>query len=102
MKERTQLCDILDNAAHQSSSNQTKISEIKSKLMAEITPSRKDVAGAARKALRFINRENIPAVILLRNWLNKYLEETQFKYSSYLYLENDKRPELVQEIKTSI
>ncbi|MFJ1425922.1 thiamine pyrophosphate-dependent enzyme [Capnocytophaga canimorsus] len=99
LKERTQLCDILDNAAHQSSSNQTKISEIKSKLMAEITPSRKDVAGAARKALRFINRENIPAVILLRNWLNKYLEETQFKYSSYLYLENDKRPELVQEIK---
>lgn len=99
LKERTQLCEILDNAVHQSASNQTKISEIKSKLMAEITPSRKDVAGAARKALRFISRENIPAVILLRNWLNKYLEETQFKYSSYLYLENDKRPELVQEIK---
>ncbi len=97
--ERKTLISIIEDIVNQVHSNKSIIEEIKSKLASLTAPSRKDMASAGRKILRYLAGENSIAVQRLRGWVESYLSETQPKYSKYLYTENEKSPIFVTEIK---
>lgn len=97
--ERKTLISIAEDIVNQVYKNKDAIEEIKSKLASLTAPSRKDVAGAGRKILRYLAGENSIAVQRLRGWVESYLSETQPKYSKYLYTENEKSPIFVTEVK---
>ncbi|MEP2238594.1 MAG: transketolase C-terminal domain-containing protein, partial [Maribacter sp.] len=54
-------------------------------------PLRKDLAISARKSLRYLLGEHTQEKQDLINWTATFLEETQHKYSSHLYSENDNK-----------
>ncbi len=97
--ERKTLISIIEDIVNQVHSNKSIIEEIKSKLASLTAPSRKDMASAGRKILRYLAGENSIAVQRLRGWVESYLSETQPKYSKYLYTENEKSPIFVTEVK---
>ncbi|MDO4230375.1 MAG: thiamine pyrophosphate-dependent enzyme, partial [Capnocytophaga sp.] len=97
--ERIAFLNIVDELLSQIEANRSKIEEIRNTLAAISAPVRKDTVSAARKILRYLVKENAPAIGKLKEWLNQYIAETQPKYSKYLYIENDRNPISVQEIK---
>lgn len=97
--ERVTFLNIVDELLSQIEANRSKIEEIRNTLAAISAPVRKDIVVAARKMLRYLVKENAPSIGKLKEWLNRYIAETQPKYSKYLYIENEKNPISVQEIK---
>lgn len=98
--ERQELIDIFESLLEQlQGTNKGVIEKIKRELENITAPSRKDMASAARKTLRLLIKENSPSVLLLRNWINRYMKIIQPKYSSLLYSESERRPELVIEVE---
>ena len=77
------LTDLAKNAA-----NKSFIDLITNELAAEKEPLRRNIAGAARKALRYVINEQSQEKEQLQNWLNQYFETTQPNYSSNLYSES--------------
>ncbi|WP_299536978.1 thiamine pyrophosphate-dependent enzyme [Ulvibacterium sp.] len=80
------LVQLLENAA-QKSPNKNFINKIKNDLIAVEEPIKKDLALNSRKALRYLLGENTSEKKALVSWVNRFLEETQPKYSSLLYSE---------------
>lgn len=98
--ERQELIDIFESLLEQlQGTNKGVIEKIKRELENITAPSRKDMASAARKTLRLLIKENSPSVLLLRNWINRYMKIIQPKYSSLLYSESERCPELVIEVE---
>ena len=64
------LTDIAKNAA-----NKSFIDLITNELAAEKEPLRRNIAGAARKALRYVINEQSQEKEQLQNWLNQYFED---------------------------
>jgi pyruvate/2-oxoglutarate/acetoin dehydrogenase E1 component/TPP-dependent pyruvate/acetoin dehydrogenase alpha subunit len=85
--EITEMNALLDELAAQSA-NASFISKIKNDLYSVMDPARKDVMGAAKKALRLVRGENIPARKKLIDWLNVSRIENHERYGSYLYSES--------------
>lgn len=98
-EERKAVISIAEDIINQVHRNKGAIEEVKNKLASLTAPSRKDVASAGRKILRYLAGENAIAVERLRDWVENYLSETQPKYSKYLYTENEKNPVFVAEVK---
>lgn len=94
------LVQLLNDASN-SSSSKNFISKIKNDLIAIDEPVKKDLAVAARKALRFLLGENSKERQNLANWLNNFILESQPKFSSHLYSENDNRATKVTAIPPS-
>ncbi|PIB39108.1 thiamine pyrophosphate-dependent enzyme [Maribacter sp. 4G9] len=94
------LVQLLNDASN-SSSNKNFISKIKNDLIAIDEPVKKDLAVAARKALRYLLGENCKERQNLANWLNNFILESQPKFSSHLYSENDNRATKVTAIPPS-
>lgn len=80
------LVQLLENVAN-SSPNKAFISKIKNDLIAIEEPIKKDLASKSRKVLRYLLGETTGEKTALIDWINKFLEETQPKYSSHLYSE---------------
>ncbi|WP_425237163.1 alpha-ketoacid dehydrogenase subunit alpha/beta [Ulvibacterium sp.] len=80
------LIQLLENAS-QKSPNKNFINKIKNDLIAVEEPIKKDLAHNSRKALRYMLGENTPEKEALLSWVNRFLEDTQPKYSSLLYSE---------------
>lgn len=85
--EINDLCAILDSLSQQSS-NGAFVAKIKNDLKSTLGPIRKDVLSAARKALRYVRSEQVPAKTELINFINESLELNYDRYSSYLYSES--------------
>ncbi len=91
------LIQLLENAS-QKSPNKNFINKIKNDLIAVEEPIKKDLAHNSRKALRYMLGENTPEKEALVSWVNRFLEDTQPKYSSLLYSELPTRATKIPEI----
>ncbi len=92
------LITLLDNVAG-NSGNRAVIIKIKNDLIATEEPLKRDLASKARKALRYLLGEDTPEKTALATWITDFFEETQPKYSSFLYSENPNRATNVKEVK---
>ncbi|WP_282161618.1 alpha-ketoacid dehydrogenase subunit alpha/beta [Ulvibacterium marinum] len=92
------LIQLLENAA-QKSPNKNFINKIKNDLIAVEEPIKKDLAHNSRKALRYMLGENTTEKEALVSWVNRFLEDTQPKYSSLLYSELPTRATKIPEIR---
>ena len=60
---------------------------------------RRDIAGAARKALRYVVSEDSSEKRQLIDWIDNYIETIQPKYSAHLYSEAKENAKTISEIK---
>src|SRR5690606_5489542 len=96
-EQKKVLVNLLENAAN-SSTNKIFITKLKNDLIAIEEPIKKDMASKARKALRFLLGENSREKDLLASWTKNFLEESQTKFSSYLYNEQSNNALHVPEV----
>ena len=97
-KEQQEAITLIGNLA-EISHNRSFIDKIKNDLAANSEPLRRDVIGAARKALRYVVAENSSEKGQLRDWVNNYFEIIQPKYSEHLYSEEATKATNVSEVK---
>lgn len=90
LTEKSLLINIIEKAASKSA-NKNFLNKLKNDLIAVEEPLRKDLAISARKSLRYLLGENTQEKQELIRWTSTFLNESQHKYSSYLYSENDNK-----------
>jgi 2-oxoisovalerate dehydrogenase E1 component len=83
-EELNTVVELLEELAT-SSSNSTFITKIKDELKAALDPIRKDIISAAKKTLRLVRNEQMPAKQKLIDWLNESKIANHDRYSSYLH-----------------
>ncbi|RLJ69103.1 pyruvate/2-oxoglutarate/acetoin dehydrogenase E1 component [Lacinutrix venerupis] len=98
LNERNQISKIISQAAA-SSSNKVFIEKINNDMLAIAEPSRKDVASASRRVLRYLVSENSPAKTQLIQWIDTYFNTIQPKYSSHLQNETPSAAKNIKEVK---
>ena len=98
LKDQKNLASILTQIAP-TSTNATFITNIKNNLLAIDEPTQKDILSHARKALRYTLGDTSSEKDLLRNWINNQFETNQPKFSSHLYVETERSPVLIKEVK---
>ena len=96
-QEQTEAITLLSNLA-ESSPNKNFIGVIKNELAAEKEPIRRNIAGAVRKALRYVIGEESTEKRQLQDWLNNYFEIVQPNYSSDLYSEATENAKTIAEV----
>lgn len=96
-QEQKQAIALLTELA-KGSENKSFIELIVNELAAEKEPLRRTIAGAARKALRYVIKEQSQEKEQLQSWLNKYFETTQPNYSSNLYSESPVNAKTITEV----
>ena len=96
-QEQKQAIALLTELA-KASENKSFIELIVNELAAEKEPLRRTIAGAARKALRYVIKEQSQEKEQLQIWLNKYFETTQPNYSSNLYSESPVNAKTIKEV----
>ncbi|GGW32062.1 alpha-ketoacid dehydrogenase subunit alpha/beta [Arenibacter certesii] len=94
------LVNLLDNVAN-SSPNKNFIEKLKNDLIAKEDPIKKDLASAARKSMRYLLGENTKEKEALANWIDTFMEESQSKFSSFLYNEQENSALFVPEVKAT-
>jgi len=95
--ELNEVAAVLDELAEESNKSDG-ILEIKKQMNAPMVPLRKDIIGAARKALRLVRGEDLAAKTKLLSWLEKSSEANAERYDSHLYSETEESPLNVEEI----
>src|SRR5690606_18941064 len=96
-KERDEVLVLLSNLA-ESSGNRNFIDQIRTSLAAEKEPIRKEILSAARKALRFVIKEDSSEKRQLQDWIRNYFEIIQPKYSAHLYSEAKENATSIKEV----
>jgi pyruvate/2-oxoglutarate/acetoin dehydrogenase E1 component/TPP-dependent pyruvate/acetoin dehydrogenase alpha subunit len=94
---KKEVLTILDKVSI-GSTNRVFLSKLKNDLIAIEEPIKKDIISKARKALRYLIGEESDAKIELINWIDKFYEEIQPKYSSHLYSELHNRATNIKEV----
>lgn len=97
-KEQQELVSILKNISPKSN-NTSFISKITETISSIGEPTRKDLLSNARKALRYLVKENFSEKQQLINWIDHYFEFVQPKFSSHLFNETSKSAINVAEVK---
>lgn len=98
INDKKALVSLLENAANKSS-NKVFITKLKNDLIAIEEPIKKDMASKARKAARYLLGENSPEKEALLQWTNSYLQNSQDKFSTYLYSKKEGNAISISEIK---
>lgn len=96
-QEQKEILVLLNNLAT-ASSNKIFIEKLVNDLSSDKEPLRKDIIGAARKALRYVVAENLVEKKQLQDWVENYFEIIQPKFSSNLYSEASNNATSVKEI----
>ncbi|MFC2176212.1 thiamine pyrophosphate-dependent enzyme [Bacteroidota bacterium] len=91
-QERNEVLEILENIGS------SKTDDLKAELKSILAPSRKDVLGAARKALLYLKDENTTALKELREWLKKQGELNTERYNTYLLSETANSAEKISSV----
>ena len=86
IEEQQNLVELLEKIA-QTSANKEKILKLKTNLSNIKSPLKKEILSTARKALRLVINENGKPE--LSDWITKYFNLTQPKFSSNLYSESN-------------
>ena len=95
IEEQQNLVELLEKIA-QTSANKEKILKLKTNLSNIKSPLKKEILSTARKALRLVINENGKPE--LSNWITKYFDLTQPKFSSNLYSESNLNVFSVKEV----
>lgn len=86
LEAKKELVQLLENVAEKSP-NRVFITKVKNDLIAIEEPLKKDLAAQSRKALRYLIGETTPDKAHLQQRIQRFLDNTQPKYSSHLYSE---------------
>jgi pyruvate/2-oxoglutarate/acetoin dehydrogenase E1 component/TPP-dependent pyruvate/acetoin dehydrogenase alpha subunit len=97
-KEQQDLISILKHIAP-ISINTVFITKLQESLAQIGEPTRKDILSVARKTLRFIIGESFEEKEQLIQWINKYYERVQPKFSSHLYSQTQNSNTRIKEVK---
>lgn len=95
--ELNTVAEMLDELASESKSSD-EIQEVKKEMKAPMVPLRKDIIGAAKKALRLARGEELASKSRLIEWLEENNRASRQRYDSHLYSETEKSPLKVQEV----
>lgn len=98
LRERKELVALLDRAAKKSE-NKIFIDKLKRELESIDEPIRKNILSVGRRSLIYLRDEDFSEKEMLQNWIKKYHELQQPKYSSHLYSEHDNKATNVEEIE---
>ncbi|WP_299886224.1 thiamine pyrophosphate-dependent enzyme [uncultured Lacinutrix sp.] len=98
LKERNEASSIILNVAA-SSNNKVFIEKINTDLMAIDEPTRRDIASATRRALRYVVSEESSAKTQLSQWIDGFFNVIQPKYSSHLHNETQSAATNIKEVK---
>ena len=93
--EQNEICTLLESIAN-SSENKVFIQKYADDLKIIKEPNRKDLLVVARKVLRMISHEN--GKDTLADWIKKYTQQIQPKFSSHLFSSSDKNVFSVKEV----
>jgi len=96
-QEQDKALTLLNNLAEGAASKNF-IEAITNELALEKEPLRRSIAGACRKALRYVINEDSAEKKQLQDWLHGYFETIQPKYSSNLYSEADVNGKTITEV----
>ena len=96
-QEQKELLVLLNNLAG-ASSNKIFIEKLVNDLASDKEPIRKDIIGAARKALRYVIAENSVEKKQLQDWIENYFEIIQPKFSAHLYSEASNNATSIKEV----
>ncbi|WPO78597.1 thiamine pyrophosphate-dependent enzyme [Flavobacterium sp. KACC 22761] len=96
IEEQNNLLALLEQIAEASVNHKDRIKKYISELRAIKAPLKKELLVYARKILRFIEVPN--SKVLLSNWITRFLNETQEKFSSNLYSDSDKNVFSVEKV----
>lgn len=91
---------LIEDLAEESSKDD-KLQEIKKEMERPMVPFRKHTMSGARKALRAVRSEDLPAKEELKQWLEENIEANKERYSSNLYSETEQSPLNVEEVPPS-
>ncbi len=94
------LVGLLENVAAKSA-NKKFIAKLKNDLIAIEEPVKKDLAVVSRKVLRYLLSEKSKEKDALLDWVNRFLERMQPKFSTHLYNEGANKVINISEIKPS-
>ena len=97
-EEMNRVGQLLDDLAEQSSHGD-KLQKLQSEMKSAMVPLRRETFTAARKALRVVRGEDLPARKKLIEWLEENHRANEYRYDSYLYSESDESPLHVQEVE---
>lgn len=90
LEKRKEVADLLEKIAN-TSKNKTFILKLRTDLMNEIDPSRKDIISAAKNALIYTINENSNIKTELQNWIANYTASEQPKFDSHLYSNSEQK-----------
>lgn len=96
-EEQQQATQLINNLAN-TSVNKAFIERLAFELSDVFEPTRKDIASAVRKSLRYVISENSTEKNAIQNWIQEYLERVQPKYSSHLFSQSKKSALYVKEV----
>lgn len=99
-KEQEEAVLLLGNLA-ENSTNKSEIENLKNALASDKEPMRKDILGSARKALRYVIKEDSSEKKQLQDWISNYYETIQPKYSAHLHSETSENAITVKEVLPS-
>ena len=91
------LIGLIERLA-KNSSNKVFITKIKNDLIAIEEPSKKDLASKSRKVLRYLLGDNTNEKKALIGWIENFLKESQYKFSSHLYNELPNNAKMIKEV----
>ena len=94
--DKTELVNILESISA-SSQNKHFVNKIKNDLIAVEEPIKKDIIVAARKALRYIIKDQSADKNKLISWIDNFYGQTQPKFSSHLYSETATKATSIRE-----
>src|SRR5688572_12938432 len=97
-KDQTKVIDILEKAIQQSESG-AEILNIKNDLVRAINPTRLETMRAAKKAIRYLLKDNVEATNLLLEWLRNADADNLDRYSSHLHSISDESALKVERIE---
>lgn len=99
-KEQEEAVLLLENLS-QNTSNKNFIEKIKNELAADKEPSRSNIIASARKALRYVIKEDSSEKKQLQDWISNYFELIQPKFSAHLYSEAKENAKTIEEVLPS-
>jgi pyruvate/2-oxoglutarate/acetoin dehydrogenase E1 component/TPP-dependent pyruvate/acetoin dehydrogenase alpha subunit len=97
-KDQTKVTAILEKSLQQSQSS-TELLTIKNDLVKAINPTRLETMRAAKKAIRYLVKEDTEARDLLTEWLRNALADNFDRYSSHLYSISDESALKVERVE---
>jgi len=96
--QRDFIVQLIDRISGKSK-NKVFINKLKKDLLETEFPERKDVLSVARKTLIFLRDEQFAEKEQLQNWIRKYKNAEQKRFSSHLYSQTPKKASNIKEVK---